>query len=153
MSENDAHGSSGTNKSGTGDVELIKVKVDAKPDLYVDPPRKANGSYAVKAHRIEFSATVKVAETAAEGSWKVGWIQTIYPCSHSVTYQSPSGQAQGKMTATVPAPVADGVSQANTGHFAWSEHVPDEGTAGQLVTTTADDEPSHRTARSSTSTT
>jgi hypothetical protein len=142
MSENDAHGSSGTSKSGTGDVELIEVTVDAQPDLYVAPPRKANGSYAVKAHRIEFSATVKVAETAAEGTWKVGWIQTIYPCSHSVTYQSPSGPAQGKMTATVPAPVADGVSQEDTGHFAWSEHVPDEGEAGQQVTATADDEPS-----------
>jgi hypothetical protein len=141
MSENDAHGSSITSKSGTRDVELIEVKVDAQPDLYVDPPRKANGSYAVKAHRIEFSATVKVAETAADGSWNVGWIQTMYPCSHSVTYQSPSGPAQGKMTATVPAPVADGIFQEN-GHFAWSEHVPDVGEAGQQVTATADDEPS-----------
>jgi len=141
MSDSDLQGNTTKTAGGTGDMQLIKVNVDANPGLSVKAPKKKGGSYALGTEGIKFCGTVKVAETAAKGDWSVGWIQTIYPCGQSVTYQNPAGTAQAKMTSTVAEAEADGISQEDTRHWAWSEHVPDICQPGESVTASADDQP------------
>lgn len=140
MSVNDPRHNTAKGAGGTSDVKLIEVKVGAGSGLSVDLPKKDGGSYALTSERITFSATVEVAATA-EGEWTMGWIQTIYPCSQSVTYQNPDGTVQGNMTSTVGAAEADGVSQEDTGHWAWNEPNPDTCLPGKPVTVHADDQP------------
>lgn len=57
---------------------------------------------------VKFTATVGLAGPGSGRSWRTGWIQTIYPCGQSVTYQDPAGQKRGAMVSTQPAPMRDG---------------------------------------------
>jgi hypothetical protein len=143
MSEDDPRGAAVKIRASTGDVNLIDVKVSIAEEgrLQLVPPKAEGKSAAISAPYIEFIAQVQVAETAANGDWNVGWIQTVYPSIHSVTYQHPSGDPRGKRIATIAVPLADGVMGDN-GHWAWSDGIPDTLTAGQPATVRADDQPS-----------
>src|SRR5256885_1117939 len=91
------HGLKGKDRMSRFSVADLSITV--KPDLCVsnrftdEDPDKAD--LAVAADGVEFSATVTVPVAEMAGIWHVGWIQTIYPCGQSVTYQNPSGPGLG----------------------------------------------------------
>ena len=142
---------------------VADLSITVKPDLCVsnrftdEDPDHAN--LAVAADGVKFSVTVTVPATEMAGSWHVGWIQTIYPCSQSVTYKDPSGPGQGNMVSTLNRAMADGDASEDSGeshdggdeshdgdetgdagHWAWYED-PAECNAGDSVSVAMDDQP------------
>lgn len=155
------HGLRGEGRMGGFSVADLSITV--KPGLCVsnrftdeDPD---GADLAVAADGAEFSAMVTVPATEMAGTWHVGWIQTIYPCSQSVTYKDSSGPGLGNMIATVSRAMADGDASEDSGeshdggdeshggdesgdaeHWAWYED-PTECNAGGSVSVAMDDQP------------
>jgi hypothetical protein len=153
MAERDERkpGIKGEDRVSAADVVIYVGEGLCVSNQYTDEdPDRAD--LAVAATGVRFSAKVTVAQTAGPGTWHVGWIQTAYPCSQSVTYQNPSGPGQGKMVATQKRPMADGPdtddgSGSGDGdetedakHWAWYDE-PKECTVGQSVKVKLHDEP------------
>lgn len=156
MAENDERGLGRRSGDRMSRFGVTARRITVKPTLLVSPnftdedPDGAN--LAVAADGVQFSARVTVPETEVEGTWHVGWIQTVYPGSQSVTYQAPSGPGRGNMVATLGRAMADGDASGDgseaddgdetsgAGHWAWYEN-PAECNAGKSVTVEMDDQP------------
>jgi hypothetical protein len=154
MSQEDVREFTVKGEGDAGDFKLSALKLDALPGLKVtttDPRdlelQKSSdfADHQLESYGVDFWITVTVPATAASGMWRVGWIQTIYPCHQSATYQDPSGKRQGKMTATVANAMSDGirVRGEHKGHWAWAEDIDDIATceAGGSVTAKTGDQP------------
>lgn len=144
MAESDERALAIRSTDGAVSFTVTNLKIDKGPGLSVEPNPEPGedpdgATCIVVASGVKFSATVTATGAAPPGAWMAGWIQTLYRCSQSVTYQSPGGAARGKMVSALDRPRADGDSSQDE-HWAWYES-PGDCAPGVPATVKLKDEP------------
>ncbi|GII00337.1 hypothetical protein [Planobispora takensis] len=78
-----------------------------------------NAPLQVASKGVTLTGTVSLSGPAGSRKWRVGWIQTIYPCRQAVTYERPADNYRGKLVCTIDRSRRDGDLADDGGHCIW----------------------------------